>query len=66
MSNNYLNNLYSHKGSATSNNTSNIAADRFISQKFNLNKPPKILKKYKKYRHDMKREFKWTYTPPPR
>lgn len=66
MTYNYQNNSYAIKSRTKSNNTNYIAVDRFNGQKLNLSKPPKILNKYKKYGHDMKREFEWTYTPPPR
>lgn len=62
----FINNNYAGKNAQRNNTSRNIPKDNFDSMVFNMNKQPKALKEYTKYEHDMKKEFKWTYTPPPR
>jgi hypothetical protein len=44
----------------------NMAKNRFESMEFDLTKPPHKLKLYKKHKHDLDKEFVWSYTRPPR
>lgn len=66
MAYNYMNNNYAGKASKRNNTSRNIPKDKFESMEFNLNKDPKMLRKYKKHEHDMSKEYKWGFTPPPR